>query len=134
MTMSEQLFQQLKTQSLSDTANYLEQLGDYPEQPDPRYPLFPAALREVERVDPPEKCLNCHKPGYYYPADRAYAPGHCYSDAGVREFRVMSSICEFCFDHMFRDPDEDVADNTADTEEEHAMRQHQQSLDNLKDF
>lgn len=97
-------YEQLKNQSLEQTADLLQASGEYPPQPDPRYPLFPDALREVAKVDPKEKCVNCGKPGYYYPADKAYAPGHCYSEDGKLEFQRISSCCEFCFDHMF-DPD-----------------------------
>ncbi|QOC56117.1 hypothetical protein SEA_ZHENGYI_25 [Microbacterium phage Zhengyi] len=105
-TMSEQVYQQLKHQSLSETALYLERTH-FPAQPDERYPLFPDAIREVERANPPEVCVICGKPGYFYPADRAYAPGHCYSEAGRKEFQSISSCCEFCFDHLFAEPEEE---------------------------
>lgn len=94
-------YEQLKSQSLEQTADLLEASRDYPPPPEPPYPLFPDALRMVAAANPPAKCINCGKPGYYYPADKAYAPGHCYSEEGKREFTTISSCCEFCFDHMF---------------------------------
>jgi len=99
-------YAQLKEQALSVTADELEASEEFPPKPDERYPSFPDALRQVERVDPKEKCINCSKPGYYYPADKAYAPGHCYSEEGKREFQSISSCCEFCFDHMFAEPED----------------------------
>jgi len=71
------------------------------------YPSFPDALRRVAQADPPNKCVSCRKPGYYYPADKPYAPGHCYSEQGRLEFTRISSCCEFCFDYMFREPEEE---------------------------
>jgi hypothetical protein len=38
---------------------------------------------------------------YYVEHHRALAPGHCYSEAGVREAQRISSCCEFHFDAMF---------------------------------
>jgi hypothetical protein len=49
------------------------------------------------------RCLNGEQV-MYFPADKAYGPGHIYSEAGVREFRI-SGCCEACFDDMFA-PDE----------------------------
>lgn len=69
------------------------------------YPTFANALREVAQAEddkaPFPRCVNCLKTGYYYPADKAYAPGHCYSMNGMREFTKISQCCEFCFDYMF---------------------------------
>ena len=104
--------QTLKEQSLEQTADLME-AGTLPYPPvytdeyGNVYPAFPDALRMVAEAAPPERCVNCGKPGYYYPADKAYAPGHCYSENGKREFTTISSCCEFCFDHMFAEPEED---------------------------
>ena len=99
--MEDNEYRRLNGMSLSDIADELDKSELYPlkpliqgEQRDERYPTFPDALREVEKANPPERCISCGKPGYYYPADEAYAPGHCYSAAGVIEFRNISSTCE----------------------------------------
>lgn len=66
--------------------------------------------------------MNCSQPGFYYPADKAYAHGHCYSEAGRDEFIHISQCCEYCFDAMFKEfvnedtqpliePDEEVQAN-----------------------
>ena len=119
--MEDNEYRRLKGMSLSDIADEMDKSGLYPLKPliqgkqrDERYPTFPDALREVERANPPERCLNCGKPGYYYPADEAFAPGHCYSEAGAREFQRISSTCEFCFDYIVREPDEDDEDDEYD--------------------
>ena len=109
---SDDEFYTLRDQPLTQTADEMEAgQREYPEQHINEdgvvFPAFPAALRMVAEADPPQKCIACHKPGYDYPADRAYAPGHCYSPSGVREFTSISSCCEFCFDHMMREPDEE---------------------------
>lgn len=38
---------------------------------------------------------------YFVEYHRALAPGHCYSEAGVREAQIVSQCCEFHFDMMF---------------------------------
>lgn len=45
---------------------------------------------------------------FYSPADRAYAPGHIYSEAGVREHRI-SQCCEWHFDQLFKEDDGDLS-------------------------
>ncbi|QPL14177.1 hypothetical protein SEA_ATRAXI_23 [Microbacterium phage Atraxi] len=112
--MDTEEYNRLKDMKLSDIATEMEQTKLYPLKPllygelrDERYPEFPDALREVEAANPRERCVVCGKPGYYYPADEAFAPGHCYSDAGQREFRSISSTCEFCFDYLMREPEEE---------------------------
>jgi hypothetical protein len=42
---------------------------------------------------------------YFVEHYRALAPGHCYSEAGVREAQRISSCCEFHFDSMFGEDD-----------------------------
>lgn len=90
--------------------------GELPYPPAPvsetgaKYPEFPAALEEIAALagnrDLP-KCINCGITGFHYPADRGYAPGHCYSEAGVIEFTRISGCCEFCFDVMFMENEDE---------------------------
>lgn len=42
---------------------------------------------------------------YYVPTDKAYAPGHIYSEAGIDEYHI-SKCCEWHFDQFFKE-DED---------------------------
>jgi len=99
--------QALINQSLLITADQLEASGQYPPQPEPAYPTFPDALREVHEKQPDPKCPNCHVSGYFYPADKAYAPGHVYSEEGLAEFTRYSRYCEFCFDGLMREPEDE---------------------------
>jgi hypothetical protein len=43
---------------------------------------------------------------YYVEAYHAYAPGHIYSEEGMREYRDISGCCEFHFDAMFQERDD----------------------------
>lgn len=78
---------------------------------------FPQALTQVieaqEAGNPLPKCIYCGVIGYNYPATKAYAPGHCYSSAGVVEFMRISGVCEWCFDRIMQAPDEDEQENDA---------------------
>lgn len=49
------------------------------------------------------RCINGEKV-FFYPADKAYAPGHIYSDDGVKEFDI-SRCCEWHFDNWFAEVD-----------------------------
>jgi len=44
-------------------------------------------------------CVECTHATYHVPGKWAIAPGHTYSDLGVREFRI-SRLCEWCFDKI----------------------------------
>lgn len=96
-------------------ADELEASGEFPAQPTPEYPLFPDALREVANVQDEQllgsNCHVCKTLGYYYPADKAYAPGHCYTEAGQVEYRNISGYCEYCFDKAFAEQEPKDADS-----------------------
>lgn len=80
---------------------------EYPPPPTPEYPPFEQALEEVmANGDSFPKCKICHKTGFYYPADKAYAEGHCYSKLGMIEFTHMTGYCEWCFDNLFKEEDD----------------------------
>ena len=44
-------------------------------------------------------CVECGVGTYYAPGLWATAPGHTYSELGVREFQI-SRLCEWCFDKI----------------------------------
>lgn len=80
----------------------------FDEQREVLYPTFPDALRDVQLHGAGSPvCVHCNKTGYYYPADKAYAPGHVYSEAGMIEFTRITSVCEFCFDHITAEPEDE---------------------------
>ena len=54
------------------------------------------------------KCIYGEKV-YYVDAIRAYSPGHIYSHEGMSEMRI-SGCCEFHFDSMFEERDDDDDD------------------------
>ena len=56
-------------------------------------------LEALIRVDY-KRCL-WGEPMLWLPCDRAVAPGHIYSEAGLREARISGS-CEYHFDKMFK--------------------------------
>jgi hypothetical protein len=103
-----EVYKQLKNRPLPDIAEdmragLLPQPVVIPDGPNGPYPSFPDALNDVvTHGGASPRCSNCMQTGYYYPADRAYAPGHCYSEAGVTDFTRITGICEFCFDGMFQ--------------------------------
>lgn len=47
------------------------------------------------------RCFYGEK-AFFAAADRAYVPGHIYSEAGVKELRI-SQCCEWHFDQLFED-------------------------------
>lgn len=81
--------------------------------PPPGYPLIDAALTEVREAQRmglmQSKCVNCGMLGFYYPAPYAAGLGHCYSEEGMRDYTRITMMCEFCFDRIAREPDEDEA-------------------------
>lgn len=57
--------------------------------------------------------LNCKKCGtslVYVPYDHAVEPGHIYSVMGVKEVD-MTGWCEWCFDEVTKEPEEDEGPN-----------------------
>ena len=51
-------------------------------------------------------CIDCGNAPFYAPDSIARRPGHIYSQAGKREFKI-SQLCEFCFDAMFSEEDDE---------------------------
>lgn len=51
------------------------------------------------------KCLH-GEPVFYWPYTKGLVPGHIYSEAGIAEARI-SGCCEYHFDSMFPDSEDD---------------------------
>lgn len=49
------------------------------------------------------RCVNGEKV-FYVPADKAYAPGHIYSELGMDEYKI-SKCCEWHFDQWLKEED-----------------------------
>lgn len=65
-------------------------------------------VRDMAEVEMPEsRCLNCKHTGVYIPHDEALIEGHCYSHDGMVEYTRISKVCEFCFDKLLKDPEEE---------------------------
>ncbi len=60
---------------------------------------------EVNEGNPANNCVNGH-PIFYVEGQAGELPGHIYSEAGMREFRI-SRMCEWCFDDMCIEEDDD---------------------------
>jgi hypothetical protein len=54
---------------------------------------------------PEATCMNCKKTVIYIPYGYALIEGHIYSSEGMDEYRYISKCCEFCFDKMFEEDD-----------------------------
>lgn len=72
----------------------------------------------LKTAEHPERgrCLEGHAV-FYLPGGEALIPGHVYSEAGLREFRI-SGYCEWCFDRFTREVDPDVLDHLPDDDDE----------------
>lgn len=57
------------------------------------------------------QCPRCKHYPYFVPHDEALLEGHVYSDDGMAEIGI-TGYCEFCFDLITKEPDEDVDDDT----------------------
>jgi hypothetical protein len=58
-----------------------------------------------EHAEKTKRCLE-GEPVFYYGGDHARDPGHIYSEAGSREFRI-SGLCEFHFDLFTAEPEDE---------------------------
>jgi len=56
------------------------------------------------------RCIIGGEKVFYVQDTKARMPGHCYSEAGVREAQRISGCCEYHFDEMFPTDDEDEDD------------------------
>lgn len=52
------------------------------------------------------KCPRCQHHSFNALWTHALIEGHVYSYAGIRELDI-TGYCEFCFDHLTKEPDED---------------------------
>lgn len=59
-----------------------------------------------EEEMPESRCHFCKHGGFYAPYDRALIEGHCYSEAGMRDYTRVTGVCEFCFDSLPQDEEE----------------------------
>ena len=70
-------------------------------------------------------CIKCAQPFKRLPATATrftfdhLKPGDCCSEAGWKETQI-SGYCEYCFDEMFADPEEDDPDFYENTAAHHA--------------
>lgn len=73
------------------------------------------AMRDLAEKNPQYtlRCIYGEKV-FYVEDTKARMPGHCYSEMGVREMQRISGCCEYHFDEMFADPDDDGEDNGTD--------------------
>jgi hypothetical protein len=53
------------------------------------------------------RCIVGREKVFYVEDSKARMPGHCYSEAGVREAQRISGCCEYHFDEMFPADDDD---------------------------
>ena len=67
---------------------------------------------EARSLDDP--CQNCSATTFFRLDTSAREPGHCYSEAGLRELKI-SGFCEHCFDEL-ADEDEFDQDFPEDNE------------------
>lgn len=51
-------------------------------------------------------CMRCKKMCVYLPHDHALIQGHVYSHDGLAEYQI-TKLCEFCFDEVTKEPDEE---------------------------
>jgi hypothetical protein len=90
--------------------------------PDDKYPVFSDAILEVRNAESSgrmglSQCMHCHHLGFYYPAGKALALGHCYSEEGMREYTSISQLCEFCFDMVMDFSEEEEQEQEQEPED-----------------
>lgn len=63
----------------------------------------------AEEELPQSRCVNCKRGGIDVPYEYALIEGHCYSEAGSRDYQRITNTCEYCFDKMCKeaDPEDD---------------------------
>lgn len=57
------------------------------------------------------RCPRCKHYPFFVPHDEALLEGHVYSELGMNEVNI-TGYCEFCFDLVTKEPDEEVDDST----------------------
>ena len=55
-------------------------------------------------------CPSCKNYVFFAPFHEALIEGHVYSNDGIAELRI-TGYCEFCFDRITAEPDEEEEDN-----------------------
>ena len=67
------------------------------------------AMRDLAEKDESynRRCSIGGEKVFYVADTKARIPGHCYSEAGVREATNISGCCEYHFDEMFPADDEE---------------------------
>lgn len=52
----------------------------------------------AEEEMPESKCISCGHAGIGIPYEYALIEGHCYSEAGEKDYQSITKQCEYCFD------------------------------------
>lgn len=55
-------------------------------------------------------CINCGHEIFWEKSRRSTRPGHIYSEAGLREYKI-SGMCEYCFDKLTEVEDDGKEDD-----------------------
>ena len=67
--------------------------------------------RHMERLRAAEGiCVICREESFFEQGTKAQRPGHIYSEAGLKEFKI-SQCCEYCFDGMFENEEDEYVDH-----------------------
>lgn len=74
-----------------------------------RIELIRLMQTSADEVKMGRRCTRCHHYPYFVPHDEALLEGHVYSQAGMDELPI-SGYCEFCFDLVTKEPDEEEWD------------------------
>lgn len=51
-------------------------------------------------------CINCGHEVFWEKSRRGKRPGHIYSEAGLKEYKI-SGMCEYCFDKLMEVEDDE---------------------------
>lgn len=68
-------------------------------------------MRLMAETDPDyvRYCTSCKAKVFFISTTEAFCEGQIYSEEGVREYTRNSGFCEFCFDALFREEEEEPA-------------------------
>ena len=84
---------------------------ELPQQGEAVFPFMEALGYVKEMQGILTHCMNCKFPTFHYPHTAALMPGHCYTEAGVREVRI-SGFCEWCFDRITAEVIDEIVEET----------------------
>lgn len=80
---------------------------DHRDTPRERRAEILTLLREgANEAEMGTRCPKCKNYPFFAPHDEAIIEGHVYSHDGMEELRI-TGYCEFCFDKITQEPDED---------------------------